>query len=381
METGRPLPPSLPRVAESSSDVCGAPCYFAALDYADRLLLVASQRETLGTLLSADSAVLPGGARAYDVRALLGRPRAGAGGAGGAIEGEGAADLQSLVARRLAERLARAESLGGREDSSGDGAPRFFGRPLLLGIALGAGAEGRIDAARQVVEALTGLCVRIGVPIARDDARGDLRDEELDEGSGNTDHSAPGGPANSAALIPIAESLRSDVRGALPTFADWPRRGILFVDVLPLWRSPALIAPVLAAITDAVRAAPWARGLDFVAGLEARGFLFHSVALALNVPFVCVRKAGKLPGATFKKSYALEYGEAVLEVASDALPRPGARGLLVDDLLATGGTAAAAAALIREIGGAPVGLAVLVDIGIGGAARVGLPVLAVLKGY
>ena len=157
--------------------MCGAPCYFAALDYVDRLLLVASQRETFGTLLSAESAVLPGGALAYDVRALLGRTRAGAGGAGEG-EDEGEADLRALVARRLAERLARAEDLSGRDDGDGGGAPRFFGRPLLLGIALGAGAEGRFDAARQIVDALTLLCARLGVPIARGDERDDARDEE-----------------------------------------------------------------------------------------------------------------------------------------------------------------------------------------------------------
>ena len=193
--------------------------------------------------------------------------------------------------------------------------------------------------------------------------------------SSSSGAAAGGASPGTSVLVAMPEALRAQIQAALPLHADFPRAGIVFVDVLPLWRAPALLAPALSALADGI-AARFGR-LDFVAGLEARGFLFHSVALALKLPFVCVRKAGKLPGATVRRAYQLEYGEATLEVARDAVAR-GARGVIVDDLLATGGSAAAAAALLRDIGAEPVGLAVLVDICIGGAARFGLPVLSVL---
>lgn len=138
------------------------------------------------------------------------------------------------------------------------------------------------------------------------------------------------------------EQLRALIRDV----PDFPHAGILFRDVTPLLRDPGGLARVV----DALAARYRGRGIDAVAGIESRGFLFGApLALALGVGFVPVRKAGKLPADTLRREYALEYGTAVLEVHRDAL-RPGESVLLVDDLLATGGTASAAASLLTELG-------------------------------
>ena len=139
--------------------------------------------------------------------------------------------------------------------------------------------------------------------------------------------------------------------------ADFPRPGVTFKDVTPLLAS----AEGLAAAVDALVASAPA-GVDVVVGLEARGFLFGPpVALALGVGFVPVRKPGKLPRETIAVSYALEYGEETLNLHADALA-PGARVLVVDDVLATGGTAVAAAGLVRRLGAEVVGVSVLLEL-------------------
>lgn len=158
---------------------------------------------------------------------------------------------------------------------------------------------------------------------------------------------------------------------------DFPIPGITFIDILPLWREPVFLQTVLAATARAITEAHGC--VDFIAGLEARGFLLCGIAALLGVPFVCVRKAGKLPGSVASRTYSLEYGTATLEVQHGAIAA-GARGVLVDDLIATGGTAAAAAELIKDVGGEVVGLAVIVELAaLGGAARLGLPVVSCLR--
>ncbi len=138
---------------------------------------------------------------------------------------------------------------------------------------------------------------------------------------------------------------------------DWPVPGVTFRDVTPVLADPSAFGEVVAALTE-----PWLGRVDVVAGIEARGFLFGMpVAQRLEVGFVPLRKAGKLPRATRAVTYTLEYGEAVLEVHVDAFA-PGARVLLVDDVLATGGTASAAATLVRQAGAVPVGLAVVLEV-------------------
>lgn len=147
---------------------------------------------------------------------------------------------------------------------------------------------------------------------------------------------------------------------------DFPRTGIVFKDITPLLAD----ADGFAAAIDAM-AAPW-RGiaLDAVFGVEARGFILGAaLARALDLGFVPVRKAGKLPSRAHSQAYALEYGSDCLEVHADAVPR-GARVLLVDDVLATGGTLAAALALARAQGADVVGAALLIELGfLGGRAR------------
>ncbi|WP_218849382.1 adenine phosphoribosyltransferase [Nocardioides perillae] len=131
---------------------------------------------------------------------------------------------------------------------------------------------------------------------------------------------------------------------------DFPEPGVLFKDITPLLADHAGLRAVVDGLAAAGRDAEGRPVVDAVVGLEARGFVLAApVALALGVGFVPVRKAGKLPGETHEVAYALEYGEAVLQVHRDAVA-PGARVLVVDDVLATGGTLAAARALVEACG-------------------------------
>jgi adenine phosphoribosyltransferase len=148
-----------------------------------------------------------------------------------------------------------------------------------------------------------------------------------------------------------------DLASLILDVPDFPRPGVTFKDVTPLLAS----AQGLAAAVDALVAlAP--DGVDVVVGLEARGFLFGPpVALALGVGFAPIRKPGKLPRESIEVSYALEYGEETLALHTDAVA-PGDRVLVVDDVLATGGTAVAAAGLVRRLGADVVGIAVLLEL-------------------
>jgi adenine phosphoribosyltransferase len=149
---------------------------------------------------------------------------------------------------------------------------------------------------------------------------------------------------------------------------DYPKPGVVFKDITPLLGDQAAFGAVVGAMAGQVRAA----GATRVAGLEARGFILAApVALAAGVGFVPVRKAGKLPRATYAAAYELEYGTATIEIHQDAFA-PGERVFVVDDILATGGTAVAAASLVRAAGAVPVGLAVLMELSfLAGRAKVG----------
>jgi adenine phosphoribosyltransferase len=138
--------------------------------------------------------------------------------------------------------------------------------------------------------------------------------------------------------------------------ADYPQPGVVFKDITPLLADGAAFSVVVGAL-----AAGHGR-IDKVAGIEARGFILAApVACRLGAGFVPVRKHGKLPGPTHMQSYQLEYGTAAIEVHTDAF-RPGERVLIVDDVLATGGTAAATAELVRRSGAQIVGVAVLIEL-------------------
>ena len=139
---------------------------------------------------------------------------------------------------------------------------------------------------------------------------------------------------------------------------DFPRQGILFRDITPLLKEPNALRYVI----DAFEQRYADRPIDVVIGIEARGFLFAApLALRLEKPLVPVRKEGKLPFETLAVKYALEYGDSAVEVHTDAIV-PGQRVLVVDDLLATGGTLAAAARLVEATGGELAGLAVVVEL-------------------
>jgi adenine phosphoribosyltransferase len=143
---------------------------------------------------------------------------------------------------------------------------------------------------------------------------------------------------------------------------DWPQQGVVFKDITPLLADPEGLATIVTGLADlGRRLAP--DGIDTVVGVEARGFIVAApVALALGAGFVPVRKAGKLPGETHEVSYALEYGKATLQVHRDAF-EPGARVLVVDDVLATGGTVEATNELVARCGAHLSGVAVLLELG------------------
>lgn len=152
--------------------------------------------------------------------------------------------------------------------------------------------------------------------------------------------------------------LENRLKAAIRAVPDFPKPGILFRDITPVLEDPALCI----AAVDGFRQALEGRRIDAIAGIESRGFLFGMpLALAMGVPFVTVRKKGKLPWKTVSYSYELEYGSAEVEMHQDSV-RPGMRVLVHDDLLATGGTAAAAAELINKQGGIVAAFSFLIEL-------------------
>ena len=143
---------------------------------------------------------------------------------------------------------------------------------------------------------------------------------------------------------------------------DFPEPGVLFKDITPLLADHDGFSAVIRALADAGRDVDGNVVVDKVVGMEARGFILAApVALALGAGFVPVRKAGKLPGPTHSVAYDLEYGQATLELHRDSISA-GERVLLVDDVLATGGTVAATVELVEQCGGTVAGVAVLMEL-------------------
>ncbi len=160
--------------------------------------------------------------------------------------------------------------------------------------------------------------------------------------------------------------LRDSLRESIRTVPDFPKPGILFKDITPVLQDPPLLARCVGEITRAFAG----DGFDVVGGIEARGFILGAlVAHTAGKPFFPLRKPGKLPWNCLRESYTLEYGEAELEIHTDAFPA-GQRVLIVDDLLATGGTAAAAARLVSRGKGVLAGVGLLVELTfLGGRAK------------
>lgn len=158
------------------------------------------------------------------------------------------------------------------------------------------------------------------------------------------------------------------LRGLIREVPGFPRPGVLFRDIAPLLAEPEAFASVVSGIVGPFRLP----GADKVVGIEARGFIIAApVAMAMHAGFVPMRKAGKLPGRVEARDYELEYGLARLEVQRDAIA-PGERVLIVDDVLATGGTALAATQLVEHLGGKVVGLGFVIGLdSLGGRCRLG----------
>ena len=155
-------------------------------------------------------------------------------------------------------------------------------------------------------------------------------------------------------LMTIEEKVKSLLRDV----PDFPRPGILFKDITPLLGNPIVRGEVVEAIVKHFRTLR----PDAIAAVEARGFIFGmSIAQELKIPFVPVRKAGKLPYKKITRAYMLEYGQAQIEMHEDAI-HPGMRVIIHDDLLATGGTAASAGELVQQLGGTVAGYSFLINL-------------------
>ena len=166
--------------------------------------------------------------------------------------------------------------------------------------------------------------------------------------------------------MPVDSAELARAHSLIGTIPDYPEPGILFRDITPLLADAAALRATIDGLI-----APFAGGFEVVAGIEARGFLLAgAAATAAGVGLVPIRKAGKLPRPAASVSYALEYGEAAIEMHDDIAP--GTRVLLLDDVLATGGTLAAGRELVAALGGEVIGTAVLLEIdALGGRAALG----------
>ncbi|MDP9271181.1 MAG: adenine phosphoribosyltransferase [Chloroflexota bacterium] len=170
--------------------------------------------------------------------------------------------------------------------------------------------------------------------------------------------------------MPSAVTVRSadDLRAKIREVPDFPKPGILFYDITTLLKDAEAFRDVIDRMADQVKDA----GVDLIVGMESRGFIFSApMAYKLGTGFVPVRKLGKLPAETIEVEYALEYGTATLEIHKDSI-QPGQRVLIVDDLLATGGTVMGTIELVQRLGGEIAGLSFMVELsGLHGREKLG----------
>jgi len=153
-------------------------------------------------------------------------------------------------------------------------------------------------------------------------------------------------------------STPAEIERNIRTIADFPKPGIQFKDITPVLADPRLFSSSIDLLIDGFKPGQ----VDAVVGIDARGFIFAAAAaLRLNAGFVPVRKKGKLPYKTHEQEYDLEYGTATIAMHTDAL-KPGSRVLLIDDLLATGGTAAAAASIVNKLGAQILEISFLIEL-------------------
>src|SRR3954462_3956451 len=167
-----------------------------------------------------------------------------------------------------------------------------------------------------------------------------------------------------------------ELRAHIRDVPDFPKKGIVFKDITPMLGNAAALAHVIDRLAETFKG----KGITKVVGIESRGFIFATpVALALGAGFVPIRKPGKLPWKSRSQKYGLEYGTDTIEIHDDAVG-PQDRVLMVDDVLATGGTMEAACKLVRLLGGQVVGCAFAIDLAfLGGAKRLDVPCFSVLS--
>lgn len=179
------------------------------------------------------------------------------------------------------------------------------------------------------------------------------------------------------------QEIKSNLLSKLRQYPDFPTKGVLFEDIMPIFRDPKAFQQLidgfklhLADSTNDINE------IDAIIGLDARGFLFGpTLALQLGVPFIPVRKQGKLPGETVQVSYQKEYAADVFEIQADCLPKPGAKVVIVDDIIATGGSAMAAGQLVEKLGGVVSEYWFLLELDfLKGREKLNAPVFTLLSG-
>ncbi|XP_038070350.1 adenine phosphoribosyltransferase-like [Patiria miniata] len=170
----------------------------------------------------------------------------------------------------------------------------------------------------------------------------------------------------------------SRVKGAITAIQDFPKPGVLFRDIFPLFKDPAVLSDAVSLMVEHIK--DKIGSVDVIVGLEARGFLFGPMmSVQLGCSFVPIRKKGKLPGKCVQASYLLEYGTDIMEAQAEAI-KPGQKVVIVDDLIATGGTMSAAVELISKMEGRVVECLVLIELlDLKGVAKLKHPFFSVLQ--